>query len=259
MAIIILCIIAVVVGYEVLVKNNDKNECMVNISDNGEKEKVNDTIEVYVVGCVKKPDVYEVSRGTTVQKIVKKAGGFTEDADLEKINLVYKVKDNIMLEIKSKKASLKEEIENTEKVSLKEETENTKRTSSKGETENTKKDSSKEEIKNIKKTSSKEEIKNIKKTSSKEEIKNIKKEPPMEIIKGIYKEEDSKAEEELQININTAGIEGLLKLPGIGKAVAKKIIKYREENGDFESIEDIKNVQGIGENKFNNIKDMLTV
>ena len=247
MAIIILCIIAVVVGYEVLVKNNDKNECMVNISDNGEKEKVNDTIEVYVVGCVKKPDVYEVSRGTTVQKIVKKAGGFTEDADLEKINLVYKVKDNIMLEIKSKKASLKEEIENTEKVSLKEETENTKRTSSKGETENTKKDSSKEEIKNIKKT------------SSKEEIKNIKKEPPMEIIKGIYKEEDSKAEEELQININTAGIEGLLKLPGIGKAVAKKIIKYREENGDFESIEDIKNVQGIGENKFNNIKDMLTV
>ncbi len=247
MAIIILCIIAVVVGYEVLVKNNDKNECMVNISDNGEKEKVNDTIEVYVVGCVKKPDVYEVSRGTTVQKIVKKAGGFTEDADLEKINLVYKVKDNIMLEIKSKKASLKEEIENTEKVSLREETENTERTSSKEETENTKK------------ASSKEEIKNIKKTSSKEEIKNIKKEPPMEIIKGIYKEEDSKAEEELQININTAGIEGLLKLPGIGKAVAKKIIKYREENGDFESIEDIKNVQGIGENKFNNIKDMLTV
>ncbi len=61
------------------------------------------------------------------------------------------------------------------------------------------------------------------------------------------------------ININTADIDELDKLPGIGEATAQKIIAYREENGDFKSIEDIMNVSGIAEKKFEKLKDYITV
>ena len=61
------------------------------------------------------------------------------------------------------------------------------------------------------------------------------------------------------ININTAGQAELMELPGIGESIANKIIAYREENGKFEKIEDIKNVPGIGDSKFANIKDMIKV
>ena len=65
--------------------------------------------------------------------------------------------------------------------------------------------------------------------------------------------------EAMLININTADIDELDKLPGIGEATAQKIIAYREENGDFKSIEDIMNVSGIAEKKFENLKDYITV
>ena len=62
-----------------------------------------------------------------------------------------------------------------------------------------------------------------------------------------------------KININTATQEELETLPGIGPTTSLKIINYRNENGKFKSIEDIKEVSGIGENKFNTIKDMISV
>ena len=62
-----------------------------------------------------------------------------------------------------------------------------------------------------------------------------------------------------KININTANIEQLETLPGIGPTTATKIINYREENGKFKTIEDIKQVSGIGENKFEKIKNNITV
>ena len=49
------------------------------------------------------------------------------------------------------------------------------------------------------------------------------------------------------------------KLPGIGMSLATRIVEYREENGKFKNIEDIKNVSGIGENKFEQIKDLISV
>ena len=61
------------------------------------------------------------------------------------------------------------------------------------------------------------------------------------------------------ININKADSNELQELKGIGESTATAIIQYREENGDFETIEDIKNVQGIGENKFELIKDYIKV
>lgn len=61
-----------------------------------------------------------------------------------------------------------------------------------------------------------------------------------------------------KININTATIEELMTLSGVGKSKAESIIKYRNET-KFESIEDIKNVSGIGESLYDSIKDNITV
>jgi len=61
------------------------------------------------------------------------------------------------------------------------------------------------------------------------------------------------------ININTATKEQLKTLTGIGEATAKKIIDYRNEKGNFSKIEDVKNVSGIGESKYEKIKGMIVV
>ena len=61
------------------------------------------------------------------------------------------------------------------------------------------------------------------------------------------------------MNINQAKQSELETLPGIGEAMANRIIEYREQNGKFQKIEDLKNVKGIGEAKFNKIKELITV
>lgn len=68
-----------------------------------------------------------------------------------------------------------------------------------------------------------------------------------------------KNEQTSKININTATIEELDNLPGVGEATANKILNYREENGMFKSIEEIKNVNGIGEKKYVDIKDKICI
>ena len=60
------------------------------------------------------------------------------------------------------------------------------------------------------------------------------------------------------IDINTATLEELDSLPGIGPTTAQKIIDYRDQNGPFFVIEDIMNVSGIGPSTFDNIKDLIT-
>ena len=61
------------------------------------------------------------------------------------------------------------------------------------------------------------------------------------------------------MNINKATQSELETLPGIGEAMANRIIEYREQNGNFQKIEDLKNVKGIGEAKFDKIKELVTV
>lgn len=61
------------------------------------------------------------------------------------------------------------------------------------------------------------------------------------------------------ININTATLAQLCSLPGIGNAKAKNIIEYRTNNGSFITIEDIKKVNGVGEELFNQIKTYICV
>ena len=71
----------------------------------------------------------------------------------------------------------------------------------------------------------------------------------------IYFDEDIKSE---KININIATIDELMSLEGIGKKTAEKIVEYREKK-EFEKIEDIMNVEGIGQAKFSNIKERIVV
>lgn len=61
------------------------------------------------------------------------------------------------------------------------------------------------------------------------------------------------------VNINTATQTELETLPGIGPSTALKIINYRKENGKFSNIEELKNVNGIGDNKFESLKKYITV
>lgn len=64
---------------------------------------------------------------------------------------------------------------------------------------------------------------------------------------------------EKKININTASLAELQKLPRVGEKVAQRIIDFRKKNGRFRRIEDIMKVKGIGEKMFKRIKDLITV
>ena len=61
------------------------------------------------------------------------------------------------------------------------------------------------------------------------------------------------------VNINTAPQAELEKLPGIGPAMAARIVEYRQKNGGFKKIEELMNVQGIGEKAFLKLKPLVTI
>ena len=60
------------------------------------------------------------------------------------------------------------------------------------------------------------------------------------------------------ININTATAQQLQALPGIGPALAQRIVDYRQQHGPFQSPQDIMNVPGIGTSKFHNMQNMIS-
>jgi competence protein ComEA len=92
---------------------------------------------------------------------------------------------------------------------------------------------------------------------SKEEVKE------KIVIEYIYKDCDCQntiiGEENRLVNINTASLEQIMTLPGIGESKAKTIISYREQNGPFSKLEDITLVSGIGSATYENIKNYITL
>lgn len=62
-----------------------------------------------------------------------------------------------------------------------------------------------------------------------------------------------------KINLNDANAEQLQMLDGVGPATASAIIEYRETNGGFESVEDLKSVRGIGDKKLQSLSDDVTI
>lgn len=145
--------------------------------------EVSSNIYVYVCGEVNCPGVYEIERGSILNDAVELAGGLTDNAAAEDIDLVMVLNENISVKIPSY-----DDID-TSVITI-----------------------------------------------------------------GSDPEEDKSG----LININTADKQTLMTLPGIGESTADAIIDYRSSHV-FEKEEDLMNVQGIGESKFNKVRSMICV
>ena len=73
-----------------------------------------------------------------------------------------------------------------------------------------------------------------------------------------YSAEDPSAET-IKININESDAAGLMKLKGVGKVLALRIVEYRSANGDFRSVEELKKVKGLGNKLFERIRDNVSI
>lgn len=151
-------------------------------------------IIIHITGSVKKQGIVILKPGKRIIDAIDAAGGATDDADLNKLNLAYELQDGEKLYVPS-----------------------------------------------------------INDSEDKEILVN----GGGNYVLGSYG--ISNEERNKRININKATKEELQSLNGVGESMANKIIKYREENGKFNDIEDIKNVPGIGDSKYENIKDYITV
>ncbi len=176
------------------------------LSDDEEKDEIiEDTFETIFIdikGEVVNPGVYEIQIGDRVIDAVQMAGGFTDEATTDNVNLSKKLKDESVIIIPSY-------LKDYENVTIKNDYE-------------------------------------------------------IDINDDIVQSEKNESDEKIEsssnlININTASVVELMSLDGIGESKAKAIIEYRDINGDFENILDIKNVSGIGESIYEKIKDYITV
>lgn len=179
------------IPYEEEIQNTEISKDTEKTSDN--------TIVIHITGSVKNWGIVELPANSRIADAIEKAGGLTDDADINRVNLAYILEDGMKIKI----PSINEPIEKND-----------------------------EEDQYISSDSGDDVI--ISDTPTRKNTSNI-------------------------ININTATQTELETLPGIGTSTALKIINYRNENGKFQSIEDIKNVSGIGDSKFENIKKLICV
>lgn len=168
-----------------------------NLASAGQQE-TKPLIYVHICGAVKEPGVYELEEGSRVFQAVETAGGFSEDAAADYLNMADLVADGMKLAVPTR-----EEVENGDAGSAYGPGALTGGGGSAGQ--------------------------------------------------GIY------GGAAARVNINTAGREELMTLKGIGEARAEDIIRYRENNGKFQKIEDIMNVSGIKDAAFEKIRDDITV
>jgi competence protein ComEA len=187
-----------------------------------EKEEIKEEkkiIRVDIKGAVSKPGVYSLEEGSIVDDAIKLAGGVNKNANTKEINLSKKLKDEMVIVIYTN-SEIQEFKDKQTKVTEKE-------------------CICDQDINDV---CVKESYTNYYSFNSGSQISISKQES---VITGL-------------ININTASLEELLSLPGIGESKAKAIIEYRKENR-FEVIEDIMKVSGIGQSVFDKIKENITV
>ncbi|HWP92193.1 MAG TPA: helix-hairpin-helix domain-containing protein [Thermodesulfobacteriota bacterium] len=96
------------------------------------------------------------------------------------------------------------------------------------------------------------------KEQAKEGVGEVKKEAKEE-AKPVAKPKPKKAEPATKVNINTATAGELAQVPGIGEKLARRIVRYREKRGDFQTIEDIKKVKANWDKRYNKAKNYITV
>ena len=226
----ILLNIILLISTSILIINITNNVCdCENISlesDNhiDQKEVEEDTLKefsVEVKGAVNAPGVYKVFDNYIINDVIKMAGGFKSDAFTDNINLSHHLEDELVIYVYTKNEYKK----NNTVVSS---TCNCPTYDISICTDN----------KSSIITSNSEDVNNNDNVSN-------------------NKEESSKVNG--KVNINTASKKELMTLSGIGEAKANDIINYRNNNGLFKSIEDIKKVNGIKDGTFNKIKDSITV
>lgn len=168
---------------------HDNYEEVNNIKKDTLDDEINsEMITVYISGQVNNPGVVTLENSKRLADAIELLGGVTEDADLNRINMALKIKDEEHYII----PKIGEEISNDSLL-----------------------------------------INNTIEANSKSESNKI--------------------------NINLATIKELEDLPGVGEATANKIVRYRDENGNFKSIEEIKNVNGIGDKKYEDLKELISI
>lgn len=212
----------------VYVANKDNKQVKVETkSEKNVIEKIGEEIQnttinyrVEIKGEVVKPGVYTLDSEKRVIDVVNKAQGFTKNADSSVINLSKKIEDEMVIVIYSKK-----EVEDFVKTK---------------EQEQQKVEICKQDY----------VVENDACVDSKE---NAQQENTTDNSSSDAKTVNNK------ISINTATLEELMMLSGIGESKAQSIIDYRTKEGKFTSIEDIMNVNGIGEALFEKIKNDITV
>lgn len=208
-----------------------------------------DNIYCDIKGNVNNPGVYEIKDNYTIKDIIKDAGGLKDSSYTDKINLSKKVVDEMVIYIPTKNEIYKLNTLNNCDCSryvlecLSDSIDNDVNVRKEGNSVEKSDNVITNEVTTKNKISTTKKIVNTSKninskttiTTTTEKIINY------------------------PININSCSLEELLTIKGLGDIKAKKIIEYRDANGLFKSIEDIKNINGIGDALFNKIKEFITV
>ena len=184
-------------------------------------------IKVYVCGAVNNSGVYELSSGDRIADAIDAAGGFSTEADTEYLNLAMVVSDGMKIQVPTT-----DEIEELEKAEAQ--------------------SSSDDQADSSADTS-------FVVTGDGKPVDTNKQNSEADNTSALSSCDNASDSGNVLVNINTAGVDELCTLSGIGKSRADAIIAYRNENGPFKSIEDIKKVSGIKDKVFEQIKDSITV
>lgn len=197
---------------------------------------------VHVCGAVKNPGVYELPAGSRVYEAVQAAGGFAENADRDYVNQAQQLPDAVQLVIPTV-----EQVEmlargdsvssGTAGASRAEGTEDTETSGSPG--------------------TAVQEAGVLSRIGILAQDSAGYQESPGTQAEG--HEGSGAVSADGRININTASEEQLCEIPGVGAARAAAIAAYRQEHGDFSSIEDIMKVSGIKQGAYDKMKDSITV
>lgn len=226
---IFIFLVLFVISYLIYVNNSDSvyassilDEVLEGVDIDLSSEEQFKTIKVDVKGYVANPGVYELEENSRVIDAINASGGFIEGYDTSNLNLSKKLKDeNVIIVDTSKKE---------EPITI---------------------------IEYVYEECHCESFNNA--CIKEEDVVNYTENNNQETKEELKEEIKEKVEENKKISINTASSEELQTLSGIGESKALSIIKYREENGPFNNIEDIMNVSGIGETLFERIKDDITI